>query len=65
VGDGARLGAQAGVIGDVPAGATFWGTPARPRTETLRRLANMGKVQELARRIKVLEEAGNAGRDTE
>ncbi len=60
IGDGARLGAQAGVIGDVPAGATFWGTPARPRGETLRRLANMGKVEDLAKRVAALE-AGKVG----
>lgn len=55
IGDGARLGAQAGVIGDVPAGETYWGTPARPRRETLKRLAAMGRVDDLVRRVKALE----------
>jgi len=56
VGDGARLGAQTGVIGDIAAGETVWGTPARPRTEVLRKQAALGKVPNLIARVRALEE---------
>lgn len=36
IGRGARVLVQGGVIGDVPPGATFWGTPARPHRDVLR-----------------------------
>jgi len=41
VGDGARVAAKSGVIGDVPAGATVAGYPAVPRTRWLRALARL------------------------
>lgn len=53
VGRGARVLVQGGVIGDVPAGGTVWGTPARPHREVLRaqaalfRLAPRGTVREV------------------
>jgi len=39
VGPGARLAAKAGVIGDVPAGATFGGYPAVDKARWLRAMA--------------------------
>ena len=39
VGDGARIAAKSGVIGDVPAGAVVAGYPAVPRVRWLRALA--------------------------
>ncbi len=56
IGDGAQIAAQAGIIGDVPAGETYMGFPARPRTEFLRTTAAQGKVRELLRRVRALEE---------
>jgi len=41
VGPGARLLVQAGVIGDIAAGATVWGTPARPHRDVLRATATL------------------------
>ncbi len=40
VGDGARIAAKSGVIGDVPAGAVVAGYPAQPRMRWLRALAH-------------------------
>jgi UDP-3-O-[3-hydroxymyristoyl] glucosamine N-acyltransferase len=39
IGRGAQIGAQAGVISDVPAGATMLGMPAQPRHEFYRQVA--------------------------
>ena len=39
IGQGARIGAQAGVISDVPAGAEVVGSPAQPRREFFRQVA--------------------------
>ena len=36
IGDGARIGGQSGVVNDIPAGVDYLGTPAHPRSETLR-----------------------------
>ncbi len=56
IGDGAQIAAQAGIISDVPAGETYMGFPARPRTEFLRTTAAQGKIRELLRRVRALEE---------
>jgi UDP-3-O-[3-hydroxymyristoyl] glucosamine N-acyltransferase len=57
IGSGARLGAQAGVIGDVPAGATYSGYPARPHREALRAQGSLFRLPELIRRVRELERA--------
>ena len=62
IGDGATIAAQAGVFGDVPAGATYSGYPARPHKESLRAQAALGKVADLLRRVRALEDRVN-GRD--
>lgn len=66
IGEGANLGAASVVIKDVPAGETAWGYPARAIGETKERLAAVGrlpamrkKLLELESRIKSLERAGS------
>ncbi|HVE79558.1 MAG TPA: UDP-3-O-(3-hydroxymyristoyl)glucosamine N-acyltransferase [Gemmatimonadaceae bacterium] len=58
IGAGARLGAQAGVFGDVPAGETWSGYPARPHRESLRASAALFK---LAGMLKELERLVGGG----
>jgi UDP-3-O-[3-hydroxymyristoyl] glucosamine N-acyltransferase len=54
IGKGARLAAQAGVFGDIPAGETWSGYPARPHKESLRAQAALFKLPGLLRRIERL-----------
>ena len=58
IGAGARLAAQAGVFGDIPAGETWSGYPARPHGEQLRAHAALFKLSGLLRRIEKLLERG-------
>jgi UDP-3-O-[3-hydroxymyristoyl] glucosamine N-acyltransferase len=44
IGKGARIGGQSGVFGDVPAGETWSGYPARPHRESLRAQAALYKL---------------------
>lgn len=55
IGDGARVAAQAGVSHDIPAGETWFGYPARPRTEAMRASAAFMKLPELIRRVQRIE----------
>ncbi len=55
IGDNAILGAQSGIMNNVKAGEFFWGTPARPHKETLRLLAEYGRLREMRKQIKELE----------
>ena len=54
IGAGARLAAQAGVFGDIPAGETWSGYPARPHRESLRAHAAFFKLAGLMRRMERL-----------
>jgi UDP-3-O-[3-hydroxymyristoyl] glucosamine N-acyltransferase len=54
IGKGARLAAQAGVFGDIPAGETWSGYPARPHKDALRAQAALFKLPSLLRRIERL-----------
>ncbi len=57
IGAGSRLAAQAGVFGDIPAGETWSGYPARPHKEALRAQAALFKLPSLLRRIERLLES--------
>ena len=56
IGRGARLAAQAGAFGDIPAGETWSGYPARPHKLALRAQAALFKLPSLLRRIERLLE---------
>jgi UDP-3-O-[3-hydroxymyristoyl] glucosamine N-acyltransferase len=62
IGRGARLAAQAGVFGDVPAGETWSGYPARPHREALRAQAALFKLPSLIRGLEELLEARKSSR---
>ena len=49
IGRGAQIGAQSGVISDVPAGAAVLGSPAQPKRDFFRQVAT---IRQLARRPK-------------
>jgi UDP-3-O-[3-hydroxymyristoyl] glucosamine N-acyltransferase len=51
IGSGARIGGQSGVFGDVPAGETWSGYPARPHRESLRAQAALFRLSGLLKRI--------------
>lgn len=55
VGDGAVLGAAAGVAADVPAGAFVHGMPARPAAQQRRIWALLGRLPQMAERLHQLE----------
>ena len=44
IGQGTRIGAQAGVISDAPAGSILLGSPAQPRTDFLRQVATLKRM---------------------
>jgi UDP-3-O-[3-hydroxymyristoyl] glucosamine N-acyltransferase len=54
IGAGARVAAQAGVFGDIPAGETWSGYPARPHREALRAQAALFKLPSLLRGLERL-----------
>ena len=54
IGKGATLAAQAGVFGDIPAGETWSGYPARPHREALRAQAALFKLSTVIRGIEKL-----------
>ncbi|MBL0939754.1 MAG: UDP-3-O-(3-hydroxymyristoyl)glucosamine N-acyltransferase [Gemmatimonadaceae bacterium] len=54
IGAKATIAAQAGVFGDVPAGETWSGYPARPHKEQLRKEAALGRLAKLLRPIEQL-----------
>jgi UDP-3-O-[3-hydroxymyristoyl] glucosamine N-acyltransferase len=54
IGRGARLAAQAGVFGDVPAGETWSGYPARPHREALRAQAATFRLPAMMRGLERL-----------
>ena len=57
VGNGAVLGAMAGVIGDVPEGSRFVGIPATPEKEQMRMQVAKAKLPEMRRELKELKVA--------
>ena len=67
VGDGAVIGAQAGVPSDLPGGQMYLGAPAVPRLEFGKSLAHVAGLPKLNEHVKSLEarlaalERGGAG----
>lgn len=60
IGRGARVLVQGGVIGDVPPGATVWGTPARAHREVLRAQAALYRLAPRTAALEALTEPGDA-----
>ena len=56
IGDGVQLAGKSGVISDVPAGQTMFGTPAMKIKESFRLTSALRRLPELLRRVKKLEE---------
>ena len=44
IGAGAQVGAQGGVMRDIPAGEVVWGTPAVPIKQSMRQIAALQKL---------------------
>lgn len=63
IGAGARLAAQAGVFGDIPAGQTWSGYPARPHRDALRAQAALFRLPSLLRGIERLIGRAEKGGD--
>jgi UDP-3-O-[3-hydroxymyristoyl] glucosamine N-acyltransferase len=55
VGDGAFLAGRAGVMEDVPPKGRVWGFPAAPERAWHRQVAWLGRLPELAKRVRALE----------
>ncbi|QDU68887.1 UDP-3-O-(3-hydroxymyristoyl)glucosamine N-acyltransferase [Engelhardtia mirabilis] len=55
IASGVRVGGGAGVFGDLLVPGDYAGTPARPRTESMRRLGVPGRVDRLMERMRMLE----------
>ena len=55
IGDGAALGAMAGVMGDVPAGARVVGIPATPEKEQMRKQVAFAKLPDALKQLKALQ----------
>ena len=63
VGKGARIGAQSGVMSDVPAGASYFGSPARPVREAMRGVAALARLTKIVDQLEELVERDSpAGR---
>jgi UDP-3-O-[3-hydroxymyristoyl] glucosamine N-acyltransferase len=55
IGDGAKIGSQSGIPSDVEPGAMLTGTPARPVIKMRKAEVYMMKLEDLFKRVKVLE----------
>lgn len=55
IGDGVQMGAQSGVINSIPAGQSYFGYPAGPMKETLKKLAIENKLPELYKDLKAIK----------
>lgn len=63
IGDGARIAAKSAVFGDIPAGASFSGHPARPHRQFLRAQGALYRVAPIIRDLeRLLPDAGQPGR---
>ncbi len=57
IGDGAIITAQSGVTSNIPAGQTYFGTPARPMKDMMKVLAVQSKLPEIYKQLKVIKKA--------
>jgi UDP-3-O-[3-hydroxymyristoyl] glucosamine N-acyltransferase len=55
IGDGARVAAQGGLFGNVPAGETYSGYPARRHAEKMREYGAIARLPEALKRIRAME----------
>jgi UDP-3-O-[3-hydroxymyristoyl] glucosamine N-acyltransferase len=64
IGDRVTVAAQSGISKNIPAGETWWGTPATPIKEMKERVAYLGRLGKLYARVRTLEqklgESGNS-----
>ena len=60
IGKGAKIGGQSGVFGDVPAGETWSGYPARPHRESLRAQAALFKLTAMLKQLEQLLDGSKA-----
>jgi UDP-3-O-[3-hydroxymyristoyl] glucosamine N-acyltransferase len=65
IGKGATVAAQAGAFGDIPAGETWSGYPARPHKEALRAQATLFRLAPLMRRLEKLLNTSSRGAPSE
>ncbi|MGE0353478.1 MAG: UDP-3-O-(3-hydroxymyristoyl)glucosamine N-acyltransferase [Gemmatimonadales bacterium] len=63
IGDRARISAKSVVFGNVPAGATYGGYPARPHRQFLRTQAALGRLAGMAKEIESLVERARVQKD--
>ncbi|HEU4369188.1 MAG TPA: UDP-3-O-(3-hydroxymyristoyl)glucosamine N-acyltransferase [Methylomirabilota bacterium] len=56
LGDGVTAGGQTGIPSDLEPGARVWGTPARPIVQLKRIMVAEGRLPELLRRVRALEQ---------
>lgn len=62
VGRGARVGAQSGVMSDVPPGATIFGYPAKPHRESMRMVAASYRLARIVDKLEGLVEGDRTER---
>lgn len=55
IGDGVQMGAQSGIINSIPAGQSYFGYPAGPMKETLKKLAVENKLPEIYKDLKAIK----------
>jgi UDP-3-O-[3-hydroxymyristoyl] glucosamine N-acyltransferase len=63
IGDGATIAGKSVPFGDVPAGATYTGFPARPHREFLRAQGALLKLHELIKRVSRLEKQSKSAKE--
>lgn len=56
IGDGVQIAAQSGITKSIPPGEAYFGSPARPMMEAKRIEASLGRLPELLRRVKRIED---------
>ncbi len=54
IGAGARIGAKSAVFSDIPAGEDWWGSPAGPKTASLRAQKSLQRIESMRKQIQTL-----------